>query len=142
MLHLTPWTSLLVVALVALLVRQVPPNAHLRGRIVPYARLLLHGPWMPVLLGFATGIATLYVWGSLSHSAVVHDESAYLLQAQLFSLGRFTAPTPPIPSFFEQLYVNLVPAISSKYPPGTSLLLAPGMKFGVPGLPVVVANAL
>ena len=46
-------------------------------------------------------------------------ESAYLLQAELFSQWRFTAPTPPLPKFFEQLYVNLVPAMSSKYPPGT-----------------------
>src|SRR4029079_17557002 len=42
----------------------------------------------------------------------------------------------------EQLYVNLVPAVFSKYPPGTSLLIAPGMQFRVPGLPIVLANAL
>jgi hypothetical protein len=72
----------------------------------------------------------------------VHDESAYLLQAELFSRWRFTAPTPPLPQFFEQLYVNLVPAVSSKYPPGTSLLIAPGAAVGMPGLPIVIATAL
>ncbi|HEX7981287.1 MAG TPA: glycosyltransferase family 39 protein [Gemmatimonadaceae bacterium] len=142
MLQLTPWASLLIVVLVAALLRLVPPGVHLRGRIVAYARLFAHGPWMPLLIGFATGAATWWVWGSLAPSAVVHDESAYLLQAQLFAQGRFTAPTPPLYHFFEQLYVNLVPAISSKYPPGTSLLIAPGMRFGVPALPIIAANAL
>ena len=142
MLHLTPWASLLIVLLVAVLVRRVPRNAHLRGPVVPYARLFLHGPWMPVLLGVATGAATWWVWGSLTQTSVVHDESAYLLQAQLFAHGRFTVPTPPMPQFFEQLYVNLVPAISSKYPPGTSLLIAPGVIVKNPGLPIVFANGL
>src|SRR5258705_11549378 len=142
MLRLTPWASLRLVVLGAVLVRRVPPNAHLRGRFAAYARMFLHGPWMPVLLGVATGAATWWVWGSLTQTAVVHDESAYLLQAQLFAQGRFTAPTPPMSRFFEQLYVNLLPAVSSKYPPGTSLLIAPGMILGRPGLPIVVANAL
>ena len=142
MLRLTPWASFLIVVLVAVLVRRVPPNTHLRGRTVAYARLFIHGPWMPLLLGLATGAATWWVWGSLTQTPVVHDESAYLLQAQLFASGRFTVPTPPMARFFEQLYVNLVPAISSKYPPGTSLLIAPGMILGRPGLPIVLANAL
>ena len=141
MLQLTPWASLLLVVLVALIVRLVPAQARLRGRVVAYARTFAHGAWLPTLLGVATGVATLWVWGSLTRTAVVHDESAYLLQAQLFARGRFTAPTPPLYHFFEQLYVNLVPAISSKYPPGTSLLIAPGMRFGYPGLPIVLANA-
>ena len=89
-----------------------------------------------------TGAATWFVWGSLTRTAVVHDESAYLLQAELFSRFRFTAPSPPLPQFFEQIYVNLRPAIFSKYPPGTSLLLAPGVRIGLPGLPIVVMNAL
>ena len=106
MLRLTPWASLLIVVLVAVLVRRVPPNAHLRGPVVAFGRGFLHGPWMPLLLGAATGAATLWVWGSLTQTAVVHDESAYLLQAQIFAKGRFTVPSPPIASFFQQLYVN------------------------------------
>ena len=140
MLGLTPWASLLIVVLMAVLVRQVPPTVHMRGRVVAFARAFVHGPWLPLLIGVATSLATWWVWGSLSRSAVVHDESAYLLQAKLFAQGRFTAPSPPLPRFFEQLYVNLVPAIFSKYPPGTSLLIALGVKFDFPGLPIVVAN--
>jgi len=142
MLNLTPWFSLAVVLIVAMLVRLVPRSVRLRGRVVAVARAFAHGPGLPVLIALASGVATYWVWGSLNRSSVVHDESAYLLQARLFADGRFTAPTPPLYHFFEQLYVNLVPAISSKYPPGTSLLIAPGMRVGVPGLPIVVANAL
>ena len=55
--------------------------------------------------------------------------------------SRGRRPLPTLPQFFEQLYVNLAPALSSKYPPGTSLLLAPGAMIGLPGLPVVLMNA-
>jgi hypothetical protein len=141
MLGLSPWVSLLVVLVIALLARQIPEPRRVRRRAARVLAVLDHS-WMPLLIGVLTGAATWYVWGSLARTAVVHDESAYLLQAELFSRWRFTAPSPPLPQFFEQLYVNLRPAIFSKYPPGTSLLLAPGVHAGMPGLPVVVMNAL
>src|SRR4029079_2758739 len=112
MLNLTPWVSLAAVLVVALILRQVPRDVRLKGSVVAYARWFAHSPWVPLLLGVATGAATWWVWGeSFARTSVVHDESAYLLQAQLFAKGRFTAPTPPLYHFFEQLYVNLVPAI-------------------------------
>ena len=141
MLGLSPWYSLLVVLVVALVARQIPeprPGKRRAARVLA----LLDSGWTPVVIGALTGAATWFVWTTLTRTAVVHDESAYLLQAKLFSQFRFTAPSPPLPQFFEQLYVNLRPAIFSKYPPGTSLLLAPGMFAGLPGLPVVVMNAL
>ena len=141
MLGLSPWLSLLIVLVVALLARLLPEPRRNR-RIAAKTLELLDNPWVPVVVGLLTGAATWYVWGSLTRTAVVHDESAYLLQAELFARLRFTAPTPPLPQFFEQLYVNLRPAVFSKYPPGTSLLLAPGVAAGLPGLPVVVMNAL
>jgi hypothetical protein len=141
MLGLSPWLSLLVVLVVALLARQIPERRRSR-RLAARTLEVLDSPWTPAIVGVLTGLATLYVWGSLTRTAVVHDESAYLLQAELFSRFRFTAPTPPLPQFFEQLYVNLRPAVFSKYPPGTSLLLAPGVWIGMPGIPVVVMNAL
>ena len=141
MLGLSPWLSLLVVLVVALGARQIPERRS-RRRIAARTLETLDGVSTPVVVALLTGAATFFVWGSLTRTAVVHDESAYLLQAQLFSNFRFTAPSPPLPQFFEQLYVNLRPAVFSKYPPGTSLLLAPGVMFGMPGLPVVVMNAL
>src|SRR5690349_7224571 len=141
MLGLSPWLSLLFVLLVALVARQIPERRRSR-RLAARTLEVLDKPWVPVLIGVLTGLATFFVWGSLTRTAVVHDESAYLLQAELFSRFRFTVPTPPLPQFFEQLYVNLRPAVFSKYPPGTSLLLAPGVMVGMPGLPVVAINAL
>ena len=141
MLGLSPWYSLLVVLVVALVARQIPeprPGKRRAARVLA----LLDSGWTPVVIGALTGAATWFVWTTLTRTAVVHDESAYLLQAKLFSQFRFTAPSPPLPQFFEQIYVNLRPAMFSKYPPGTSLLLAPGMLVGMPGLPIVVMNAL
>jgi hypothetical protein len=142
MLGLSPWLSPVVVLVVALLVRRLPVPDRIGRRAAASARWLATWRWTPLVAGALTGLATWYVWGSLARSAVVHDESAYLLQAELFARGRFTAPTPPLPQFFEQLYVNLVPALSSKYPPGTSLMLVPGVLIGIPGLPVILMNAL
>jgi hypothetical protein len=141
MLGLSPWISLLIVLAVVLSARQIPEPRRSR-RLASRILAVLDGRWTPVVIGALTGLATVYVWGSLDRTPVVHDESAYLLQAQIFSRFRFTVPTPPLPQFFEQLYVNLRPAIFSKYPPGTSLLLAPGVMVGMPGIPVVVLNAL
>ena len=141
MLGLSPWLSLLIVLLVALVARQIPERRRRRRLAAPTLEALDSG-WVPVVIAVLTGLATLFVWGSLTRTAVVHDESAYLLQAELFSQFRFTVPTPPLPQFFEQLYVNLRPAVFSKYPPGTSLLIAPGVRIGMPGLPIVVTNAL
>src|SRR4051812_42822609 len=106
MLGLSPWVSLLVVLIVALVARQIPERRRSR-RLAARALEVLDSRWTPALVGMLTGLATWFVWGSLTRAAVVHDESAYLLQAELFSRLRFTVPTPPLPQFFEQLYVNL-----------------------------------
>jgi hypothetical protein len=155
MLGLAPWVSLVAALLLVLLARVAVANAGAgavegdlfdaptgAARLADRLRALADSRWAPAVAGAITGAATWYVWASLTRSAVIHDEAAYLLQAELFSHLRFTAPSPPLPQFFEQLYVNLAPAISSKYPPGTSLLIAPGMLIGLPGLPIVLANTL
>ena len=63
-----------------------------------------------------------------------HDEAAYLLQAEIFASGRWAAPSPPLPEFFEQYHVLVTPVLAAKYPPGNSLLLAPGAAVGAPAL--------
>src|SRR5919112_608673 len=98
MLGLTPWLSLLVVLLVALVARQMPESRRSRG-VAARMLQLLEGRWTPLVIAVLTSAATWYVWGSLNRSSVVHDESAYLLQAELFTRWRFTAPSPPLPKF-------------------------------------------
>jgi hypothetical protein len=153
-LGLNPWLSLLVVLTAVLLARLlvrddeqmdaggISTGRGLAARLADRARVAASSRWAPLIAGVLTGAVTWWVWGSLRRSAVIHDEAAYLLQAELFARLRWTAESPPLPQFFEQLYVNLAPAISSKYPPGTSLLLAPGALIGLPGLPIIVMNAL
>lgn len=75
----------------------------------------------------------------------VQDSVTYLFQAQLFALGRLSAPAPPLPEFFEQEFV-LVHAGQwfGKYPPGQPLLLALGVRIGAPWLisPIAAAGAV
>src|SRR5262249_15335516 len=73
-------------------------------------------------------------------------ERAYLLQAEIFARGHWTAPSPPLAAFFEQMHVFIEPAVFAKYPPAHALTLAPGVWLGLPGLMPVgmsgVAGAL
>jgi len=152
MLGLNPWLSLLVVVLALLLARLVARDttdgtgaastSGVSGRIPRALARAVGSRSAPWIAGLLTGALTWFVWGSLARTAVVHDEAAYLLQAQIFARFAWTAPLPPIPHFFEQLYVNLAPAVYSKYPPGTSLLLTPGVWLGLPGLPVILINSI
>jgi hypothetical protein len=88
----------------------------------------------PSVLGAGSAALALFVWGSLQEPGVIHDEQAYLLQAEIFARARWTGVLPPLPEFFEQVHVLVEPRLASKYPPGHSLLLVPGIWLGLPGL--------
>lgn len=78
---------------------------------------------------------TVYTWGNgLAPLPRVSDEAAYLFQAEVFASGRWTAPAPVLPEFFEQWHVQMTPARAAKYLPGHSLLLALGAAIGLPAL--------
>ena len=70
-----------------------------------------------VVAGIATFVIVRIVWGSFHEPGVVHDERAYLLQAEIFARGHWTAPSPPLAAFFEQMHVFIEPAVFAKYPP-------------------------
>ena len=135
MLGFSPWIPVLVIALGAMIVRFLP--ALETGRV----ERVLNSRWAPAAAALLSGLLSLWLWGSLSRTPVIHDESAYLLQAELFAHLRWTAPAPPIPAFFEQLHVLVDHVLASKYPPGNSLILAPGVLIGLPGFPIVILNA-
>jgi hypothetical protein len=87
----------------------------------------------------ATVVVLWYVWAQWSPIPVVHDELAYVLQAQIFARGRWTLPSPAIPPFFEQPYILVEPALASKYFPGHSILLTIGALLGwMPLMPLVL----
>ena len=96
----------------------------------------------PLAAAILTMALVWYVWGSLSALPIVHDEASYLIQAQTFARGRWTMPSPPLPEFFEQFHVFVVPHFASKYPPGHGILMAPGIWFGRPGLIPVLLNGV
>jgi hypothetical protein len=135
MLGLSPWIPILIIGVAALVGRLRP------WRRAPLFEQTLNGTGLVVLVAVVTGLLNLWLWGSLAAASVMHDETAYLLQAQLFSRLRWTGVAPPIPEFFEQLYVLVDGVLASKYPPGNSLVLALGALVGLPALPVVVMSA-
>ena len=94
----------------------------------------LRSPWAPPALGLLTIIVVRFVWRSFGEPGVIHDERAYLLQAEIFARGRWTASPPPIAAFFEQMHVFVEPAVFAKYPPGHAMMLVPGIWLGMPGL--------
>jgi hypothetical protein len=96
----------------------------------------------PVVCGVVTALLTWWVWGSLDQVPVFHDEAAYLLQAKIFASGRWTAPARPLPEFFEQYHVLVTPVLASKYWPGHSLLMVPGVWLGLAGLVPVLLSGL
>ena len=96
--------------------------------------LALGGALAPLLAGAISGAILLVVWRSLNAPQPIHDEQAYVLQAQIFAHGRWTGEPPPIPEFFEQTHVFVEPRLAAKYPPGNSLLLVPGVWVGLIGL--------
>src|SRR5438309_5354968 len=135
MLGLSPWVSVLVILVAAAIARLLPARW---SRVVEG---LLNRRAVVVLIGACSALLSFWVWGSLRRTPVSHDESAYLLQAELFARLRWTGMRPPIPEFFEQLHVLVDHALASKYPPGNSLILALGALVGLPALPVVIMCA-
>jgi hypothetical protein len=138
-----PPFSLLVGALPLLLV----PLAAVIGTFWPAGRLpaldrLLGHRIVPWLAGVITALVIRNVWGSLDAVPVIHDESAYLLQAALLAHGKLVGPARPLPEFFEQVHVFVTPVLAPRYPPGFSLALLPGIWLGLPGLMPVVLSGL
>ena len=96
----------------------------------------------PLVAGLISPLVIWWTWGQAQPLPVVHDEASYLLQADIFASGRWTAPSPPIPEFFEQPHVQVVPAVASKYPPGHALLLTLGALVGFHALvPLLLTGA-
>jgi len=102
----------------------------------------LESRWAPLVIAVLTAIIVTVGWGSWRQIPIIHDEASYLFQAKLFASGRWTAPSPPLPEFFEQWHVFVVPHYASKYPPGHALLLVPGIWLGLPGMIPVLLGAM
>jgi hypothetical protein len=97
--------------------------------------------WGPLVAAVLTIAAIWWTWGFLHPQPTTFDGTSYLLQAQIFSGLHWTAPSPPLPEFFEQPQVLVVPVVASKFLPGHALVLAIGALLRFPPLvPLLVAG--
>lgn len=126
----------IVAALVALRERGRDPSAPSR------LDRALESRWAPLVAGLLWAVVIAIAWGSLQPAPLFHDEFSYLLQAQLFAEGRWTAPSPPLPDMWAQAHVLVTPVMASKYPPGHALLLSIGQRFDAPAAIVLALAAL
>jgi hypothetical protein len=138
-----PWPAAVSWLVVPLLVVAIGLAARrLHGAELPALQRALDSRLAPLAVAAATSVFLAWVWGSLAEPAFIHDEQAYLLQAEIFASGRLSGTPPPLPEFFEQYHVLLAPRLAPKYPPGHALLLVPGVWLGLPGLgPVLLYGA-
>jgi hypothetical protein len=135
MLTLT-FVAILVVALLAPLSGN--PTSDERGKLSG----ALDSRAIVAFVFLTTFVVVLYVWASWNPIPVVHDEMAYLLQAQIFARGKWALPSPPIPAFWEQPHVLVEPTLASKYFPGHSLLMSLGVLIGwAPLVPLLLQSA-
>lgn len=128
--------SFVPIALVAACIAAV-----LLRRVSPRAVTILDERWAPVVVGLLWAVLPFLVWRAATPMPLDHDEAAYLLQAQIFAMGRWSSPAPPMPAFFGQAHVLTTPVLASKYFPGHSLLLTLGVWLGAPSLIVFLLNA-
>lgn len=117
-----------LLVLLAIVILRWPPASRLLAPFVPLSRI---APFLVAVI--AVGL-TSYTWGSLNPIPTVGDEAAYVLQARLLARGEIAGEAPPIPEFFEQAHVLVVPRLAPKYPIGFGLFVAPGVLVGATAL--------
>jgi hypothetical protein len=137
-----PLVVLLGVVLCVLLARRSDTSSREIERLDRLDRFLASRA-TPIALGVINALLVWWWVGWYRNPApMVQDEAAYLLQAQLFARGRWTGDAPPLPEFFAQMHVLTEPVLTSKYPPGLSLLLTPFVAIGFAALGPMIFAAI
>jgi hypothetical protein len=116
----------LIVAAIAIRYEQHPMMA----RTSRFADATLASRWLPAVCGLISALLMAWVWSGSHFIPNIADESAYVLQAEIFAMGKWSLAARPLPEFFEQMHVFVTPFLASKYFPGQSLLLVPGILVG------------
>src|SRR4051812_46636078 len=133
--------ALIAACLAAVLLRRWSPRGVAGSDARPQRMAWLNGRWAPLIVGLLWAVLPFMVWRAATPMPLDHDEAAYLLQAQIFAMGRWASPALPMPAFFGQAHVLTTPVLASKYFPGHSLLLTLGVWLGAPALIVFLLNA-
>ncbi|MEP7000626.1 MAG: hypothetical protein ABI969_09120, partial [bacterium] len=85
----------------------------------------------------------LFSWAAWNPKPLVHDEMAYVFQAQVFARGMWALPAPQFPAFWEQPHFLIEPTVTIKYFPGHPLVLALGAFVGWMALmPLVLQSTI
>ncbi|MFL6464668.1 MAG: hypothetical protein ACJ73N_09705, partial [Bryobacteraceae bacterium] len=87
------------------------------SRVEQSLRAIARHRWLCAVLAglFPIGLRLLLVPSYGAPSPFIHDEFAYLLQADTFASGRVTNPAPPLPQFFASVYILVDPTYSAEY---------------------------
>jgi hypothetical protein len=117
----------LIVAAIAIRYEHNPTVIRMSG----FADAMLASRWLPAVCGLISVLLMAWVWSGSHFIPNIADESAYLLQAEIFAQGKWSLSARPLPEFFEQMHVFVTPFLASKYFPGQSLLLVPGVLVGI-----------
>jgi hypothetical protein len=97
--------------------------------------------YAPLLCGIISSLLAAWTWAPHTFSAEISDERAYVLQSEIFAHGKWKVPPRPLPEFFEEGNVFVTPFVASKYWPGHSLALIPGVWLGwPPAVPLFLAG--
>ncbi|MDT4947024.1 MAG: hypothetical protein QOH14_3757, partial [Pseudonocardiales bacterium] len=99
-------------------------------RLSRFVDVALASRWLPPVCGLISALVMAWVWSGAHFIPNVADESAYVLQAKIFARGAWSLAARPLPEFFEQMHVFVTPFLASKYFPGESILLVPGVVAG------------
>jgi len=99
-------------------------------RMSGFSDAVLTSRWLPAVCGLISVLLMAWVWSGSHFIPNIADESAYVLQAEIFAKGKWSLAARPLPEFFEQMHVFVTPFLASKYFPGQSLLLVPGILVG------------
>jgi hypothetical protein len=95
----------------------------------------LHRPstaqkWLTAAILFVLSARYFLFSASFAGRALIptfHDESMYLLQAQMLSHGHLWMPQHELADFFDSFFVTVRPVYAATYFPGTALLYVPGI---------------
>lgn len=105
---------------------------------LPLPRLVARDGWDVAALGIALAFFAAALWiATVQYQAMPHilDASAYYFQAKIFASGRLSATPPSDAAAFQGPFMVIHDGRwFSQYAPMTSLVLALGMRLGVPQL--------
>src|SRR5450759_1128417 len=99
-------------------------------RAARFADAVLGSRWLPLACGLMSASIMAWMWSGSHFIPNIADESTYVLQAEIFAKGALLLAARPLPEFFEQMHVFVTHFVASKYFPGQSLLLVPGILVG------------